>query len=250
MHASGLIIRTFSSPESAARALARDISRCLEANPRLVLGLPTGRTPIPLYRQLAQWCQDGVVDFSQATTFNLDEFAGQRSGARYREFMQRHLFDAVNLDRRRIHFLNGRAKNVALECERYERQIRRAGGIDILMLGLGTNGHIGFNEPAAELHARSHRTPLSLSTRRANAQLFGGRASLVPTHALSMGIGTILRARRIVLLATGRSKAAAVRRLVEGPVTPRVPASFLQLHPAVEVWVDRAAGARLSALAK
>src|SRR5207249_12008484 len=156
-----------------------------------------------------------------------------------------HLFDHVDLTARRIHFLNGTVRDVAAECERYERAIRRAGGIDLQLLGLGTNGHIGFNEPARALAARTHVARLRGATRRANAALFGGRLADVPHEALSMGMATILYARRIVMLATGASKARCVARMIEGPVTPRVPASFLQLHRHAEVWLDRGAAAAL-----
>lgn len=218
----------------------------------MVLGLPTGRTPVPLYAELARLYAAGDVDFSQASTFNLDEFVGLSADdpRSYRAFMERQLFGRVNLHPRRIHFLNGLAPDTAVECTRYERQIARAGGLDLLILGLGVNGHIGFNEPGATLVAHTHKTVLTRGTRRANAGLFGGRLRDVPGHAVSMGMATILRARRIVLLATGRNKATAVRRLVEERITTRVPASFLQLHPSVEVWVDQNAAAKLSDAAK
>jgi glucosamine-6-phosphate deaminase len=239
-------IRVFTTSESAARTLAADIARGLSSDGALVLGLPTGRTPIPLYEALVAMYRAGRVDFSRATTFNLDEFVGVAPGddRSYRAFMQRHLFAHVNLPARRINFLNGVAKDVARECDRYERAVARAGGIDLQILGLGTNGHIGFNEPARALVARTHRTTLSRASRRANVGLFG-RLTAVPHDALSMGMATILHARRIVLLATGRSKARSVERMVHGPLTPRLPASFLQLHSGVEVWLDRAAAARL-----
>ncbi len=247
-HARGLTIRRFPSSAVAARALARQVARDLRERPSMVLGLPTGRTPVPLYAELASLYAMGEVDFSQASTFNLDEFMGLSADdpRSYRAFMERHLFGRVNLQPRRVHFLNGLASDPAAECARYERHIARAGGIDLLILGLGVNGHIGFNEPGATLVAQTHRTVLTRATRRANAGLFGGRLREVPGHALSMGMATILRSRRIVLLATGRNKATAVRRLVEERLTTRVPASFLQLHPCVEVWVDQAAGAKLS----
>jgi glucosamine-6-phosphate deaminase len=240
-------IRIFASPEHVARALANDIARQLAARRRLVLGLPTGRTPVPLYRLLAAIHRAGGADFSQAATFNLDEFEGLAPGdpRSYRAFMQRHLFDHINLPRRQVGFLNGAAPDLGRECERYERAIRRRGGIELQLLGLGANGHIGFNEPARSLTAATHRTRLTPQTRRANAGWFGGRAADVPRHALSMGMATILRARRIVLLATGGSKAGGVARLVHGPITTRMPASFLQLHAAAEVWIDRAAAGKL-----
>jgi glucosamine-6-phosphate deaminase len=243
----GMRIRSFASPEAAARALAAAVARAIRANPRLVLGLPTGRTPVRFYRELAACGRARRVDFAQVSTFNLDEFVGLDAAdpRSYRTFMQRNLFDAVNISPHRIHFLNGRARDTAAECARYERAIARAGGIDLLVLGLGANGHIGFNEPARKLTAATHRTRLTLATRRANAALFGGRVSAVPREALSMGMATILGARRIVLLATGAGKARTVARMIDGPVTTRLPASFLQLHARAEVWLDKAAASKI-----
>ena len=239
-------IRIFTSPETLARALAGHVARCVSTRPRLVLGLPTGRTPIPLYRELVSLSDAGRVDFSRATTFNLDEFVGVAAGdpRSYHAFMRAHLFSRVAFAR--THVPNGAAIDLARECARYERAIARAGGIDLQILGLGANGHVGFNEPASALHARTHRTRLSPATRRANAYLFGGRASAVPHEALSMGMATILHAREVVLMATGAAKARCVKRMIDGPVTPALPASFLQLHRRAEVWLDVAAGARLS----
>jgi glucosamine-6-phosphate deaminase len=243
-----LRVRIFSTAQTAARALAADVARQVLARPRLVIGLPTGRTPIPLYRELAALHAAGRVSFSRATTFNLDEFLGIASGdpRSYHAFMRRHLFDRIDLAPRRVHLLDGLATDVPRECGRYERAIERAGGIDLQILGLGGNGHIGFNEPGRALVARTHRTRLRPATRRANAALFGGRVRDVPREALSMGMATILRARRIVLLATGAAKARCVQRMIEGPVTTRVPASFLQLHPDAEAWLDRDAAAALA----
>src|SRR5712692_5595288 len=246
--ASGMIrVRVFEDAAALARACARDIARALASRPDIVLGLPTGRTPIPLYRELVRLHHSGHADFRRATMFNLDEFLGldARDPRSYRAFMQRHLFDHVDVAPRRIHFLNGASRDVSRECERYERAIRRAGGIDLQILGLGMNGHIGFNEPARALVARTHCTRLTPGTRRANAALFGGRVSAVPREALSMGMATILQAERIVLVATGASKARCVERMIRGPVTPRLPASFLQLHRNAEVWVDGAAAGNL-----
>ena len=240
-------VRVFGSDRALARALAATIAGALDANPCLVLGLPTGRTPILLYREIVRLHRAGRADFSRATTFNLDEFLHleARDAHSYRAFMQRHLFDHVNLTGRRIQFLNGAARDIARECDRYERAIDRAGGIGLQILGLGTNGHIGFNEPADALIALTHRTRLKPGTRRTNAPLFDGRANAVPREALSMGMATILHAKRIVLVATGATKARAVQRMVEGPVTPRLPGSFLQLHRCAEIWLDRAAASRL-----
>jgi glucosamine-6-phosphate deaminase len=159
--------------------------------------------------------------------------------------MQRQLFDHVNLPPRRIQFLNGATHDVDRECRRYERAIERAGGIDLQILGLGMNGHIGFNEPARELAGRTHRVTLTRSTRRSNAALFGGEADRVPREALSMGMATILHARHIILIATGKSKAKCIERMVHGPITTKMPASFLQVHANVELMLDDAAASAI-----
>jgi glucosamine-6-phosphate deaminase len=240
-------VEIFPNDRAAARALARRIVAALAETPTLVIGLPTGRTPVGLYHELATIAAAGHADFSRATTFNLDEFVGLRPShpGSYRRFMDEHLFGRVNLRPERIHFLNGAAKDLRAECRRYEAAIGAAGGIDVQILGIGTNGHIGFNEPARELEARTHRVRLTPETRRSNAALFGGDLAAVPEEALSMGMATILQARAIVLLATGRSKAACIERVVNGPITTDGPASFLQLHPRVDIVIDRAAAERL-----
>jgi glucosamine-6-phosphate deaminase len=240
-------VRVHSTADKVARRLASAIARRLARNPRLVLGLPTGRTPIPFYRELVRLHQAGHVDFSRATTFNLDEFVGlpRSSPHSYRAFMRQHLFDHINLPARRAHVLDGMARDLDAECVRYERAIARAGGIDVQIIGLGANGHIGFNEPSDALFAETHHTRLRDATRRANAALFGGRLADVPHDALSMGMATILHAKRVVMVATGASKARGVARMIQGPVTPKLPASFLQLHRYAEVWLDRAAAERL-----
>jgi glucosamine-6-phosphate deaminase len=241
-------VRVFADTRVVARVLAEDVANALSVNPRLVLGLPTGRTPIPFYDELARLHAQGKADFRHVITFNLDEFLGlapDHPGS-YRSFMRRHLFDRVNLVSRNIHFLNGAASDPMAECVRYDDAIARAGGIDLQILGLGLNGHIGFNEPARALMATTHRVRLTMATRRANAALFHNRVRHVPKAALSMGMATILGARRIVLLSTGVSKARCVERMVRGPLTTRLPASFLQLHANTEVWLDQAAASRLT----
>jgi glucosamine-6-phosphate deaminase len=240
-------LRVFRSADAVARVFARDVARRIRRNPSLVLGLATGRTPVPLYAELVRLHRASRVDFAQVRTFNLDEFLGlpARDPHSYRSFMRRHLFAHVNLPPRNIQFLNGSTRDVDRECVRYERAIRRAGGLDLQILGLGANGHIGFNEPGDALNAHTHRTRLRAATRQANAPLFNGRLNTVPREALSMGMATILYSRRIVLLATGAEKARCVERMLRGPVTPRLPASFLQLHRGAEVWLDRAAASRL-----
>jgi glucosamine-6-phosphate deaminase len=242
-----LRVTIFPDERALAKSLALHVAAKLRENPRLVLGLPTGRTPIRLYRELVALYSKGDADFSLATTFNLDEFAGVEPSdpGSYRTFMERHLFGHVNLAKERIHMLNGAADDLEAECARYEREIASAGGIDLQLLGIGTNGHIGFNEPAAALIARTHKVVLKAETRRSNASLFGGDVDRVPREALSMGMATILHARRIILIATGKSKAPAVRRMVTGPITPKLPASFLELHGDVDLWLDTAAAGQL-----
>jgi glucosamine-6-phosphate deaminase len=242
-----LRLNVFPNDRVAARMLARRLVETIGERPTLVLGLATGRTPIRLYHELSQLVARGQADLSQVRTFNLDEFIGldRSHPGSYRQFMQTHLFARAGITEDRIQFLNGAALDLARECDRYEQAIADAGGIDIQILGIGTNGHIGFNEPARELCARTHRVALKASTRRSNAGLFGGDEAAVPKEALSMGMATILQARSIILLATGKSKAACVARAVEGPITTRMPASFLQVHRDVELVLDDAAAGGL-----
>ncbi len=241
-------LRVFATADGLARALARDVGRALGADDSLVLGLPAGRTPIPMYRELVRLHKRGGADFSRATIFGLDEFLGiaPRDPRSFQSFVRRHLLDHVNVKPRRAHFLNGTAADPAAECTQYERAIERAGGIDLLILGLGRNGHIGFNEPAKSLVGDTHRVTLTKATRQANAAPFDGRASAVPARALSMGVATIMRARRIVLVATGSGKARSVGQMLSPAVTPQFPASLLQLHSNAAVWMDRAAAARVT----
>jgi len=234
------------SGSSAALATAQFLARLLRAQPASVLGLPTGRTMIPVYQTLISLHRRGRADFSKATTFNLDEFVGASPGneGRYRAFMRRYLFDAVNVSRRRTHFPGEQGSSPSS----YDEMISAAGGLDLCLVGIGMNGHLGFNEPAARLTPRTHRVRLMPATRRANAYLFDGRLREVPRLAHSMGIATILTARTVVLLATGASKAPIVRRAIGGPVTTRVPASLIQTHPNALVVLDRAAARELRRL--
>lgn len=242
MHA-GPRVSVFPTAHDVASALAHRVALALRENPVLVLGLPTGRTPLLFYEELVRLHADGAVDFSRATTFNLDEFVGLAPAhpGSYRRFMQRFLFDHVNADPARTHFLDGAAADPVAECARYEAAIEAAGRIDLQILGIGTNGHIGFNEPGPELEARTHKVTLRPETRRSNAALFGGDPAAVPAEALSMGMGTILHARQAILLATGHAKAGCVERVVNGPITTMLPASFLQLHSNAELMLDEAA---------
>ena len=240
-------IRIYDNPAAAAVALARAIGDAIREQPAIVLGLATGRSPVAAYAELRRLRAKGALDWSSVTSFNLDEFAGIEAAhpGSFRRFMEEHLFGGVDIDRRRVHFLNGAAPDLDAECERYEAAIEAAGGIDLQLLGLGANGHIGFNEPGPALVARTHRVRLHAVTRRENAALFGGDPNRVPAEALSMGMATILQARRIVLVASGARKARCVERMVRGPLTTRLPASFLQTHRRVELFLDRAAASGL-----
>jgi len=241
-----LIIERFEDDQALSAALATHVLERIVARPSLVLGLPTGRTPLGLYRELRE--RNGI-NWSKVRTFNLDEFAGidPSSEHSYRSYMQKELFDHVSIDPANIGFLNGAAPDLKEECRRYELAIEEAGGIDLQILGIGANGHIGFNEPADGLCATTHIADLTEETRAANAVLFGGDWRRVPARALSMGMATILNARDIVLMATGAEKAGAVQGLIEGLITTRLPASILQVHPRVTVMVDRPAGILLAA---
>jgi glucosamine-6-phosphate deaminase len=242
-----MIVRVFRTATEAARQAAAAVAAQLARNPASVLGLPTGRTSLAVYDELVRLHQSGAADFSRAHTFNLDEFAGlsSRDARSYCAFMRRHLFTRINLPGRHVHFLDGSARDSGAECERFEAEIAALGGLDLLLLGIGANAHIGFNEPAGVLHARCHKTKLALATRRANAALFGGRVDRVPREALTMGIGTMFGARAIVLIATGRGKARAIGSMFDDRISTRRPASILQLHPAVEVIVDLPAAEKL-----
>ena len=237
----------FETREQVALAVAGRIKEALAVRPDLVLGLPAGQTPVPVYAELRRMRQSGTVDFSLATFFLIDEFVGlERSHpSSFYQFVDEHLLSGINVDRGRVHSLNGVAADPLEEGERYEASIVAAGGIDLQILGLGRNGHIGFNEPSDDLTARTHKVTLHADTRRDNAARFGGRESQVPREAISMGVGTILSAKAIVMIATGEAKANTVERLLHGPVTTRLPASLLQLHPNVELYLDRAAAMRL-----
>lgn len=242
-------LHIYPDERAAAGAVAQHIADAVAAKPDLVLGLPTGRTAIALYDELTALYQRGLVSLARVTTFNLDEFLGLHGShpGSYRQFMEQHLFGRVDLQPSRTNLLRGDATDPEEECIRYEQSIADAGGLDLQVVGLGGNGHIGFNEPASSLQPRTHRVTLEPQTRRSNAALFGGDPGAVPAEALSMGMATILQARAIVLIATGPSKASCVERLVRGPITTMLPASFLQLHPAVDLVVDVAAAGKLEA---
>jgi len=236
-------------PDKAKAALlvARIIARALRAKPDLVLGLATGRTMEPVYGLLVEMHQQAGLDFSRCATFNLDEYIGipaDHPGS-YRRYMDAFLFDRVNLSQARTHLPDGIASDLSAECHRYEALIAQAGGIDLQLLGIGDDGHIGFNEPLSSLRSRTREKALTPATREQNAPQFGGDPAQVPGRALTMGVGTILDSRRCLLLVTGRSKAAILAQAVEGPITAMVPASALHLHPRCQVVADEEAASAL-----
>jgi len=231
---------------SACRLVARLVARQLRRQPDSVLGLATGRTMETLYGLLAGMHREAGLDFSLVRTFNLDEYIGlpaEHSGS-YRSYMNAQLFSRVNVDLRNTFLPLGMASDLKAECAAYEAAIRRAGGIDLQLLGIGATGHIGFNEPLSALSSRTRDKSLTPETIAQNGPLFA-RPEDMPRRALTMGIGTILEARQIVLLATGAAKADILARAVEGPITAMISASALQLHPACVVVVDEAAAAHL-----
>jgi len=232
--------------EAAAALVARIVAHDLRANPHLVLGLATGKTMECVYRHLVRMHQDEHLDFSLCSSFNLDEYVGlfPSDPNSYRHYMNHHLFRHVNIDPRNTHLPNGMAADLDAECRHYEALIHRFGGIDLQLLGIGKAGHIGFNEPLSALRSRTRVKALTPTTLKQNAASFGGEENM-PRRAITMGVGTIIEARRCLLLATGESKAEVVAQAVEGPISSMVSASALQLHPRCTVIVDDAAAGKL-----
>jgi glucosamine-6-phosphate deaminase len=232
--------------EAAAALVSRIIAHDLRANPHLVLGLATGATMERVYRQLVTLHQEQHLDFSLCSTFNLDEYVGlfPSDPNSYRHYMDERLFSRVNIDPRNTHLPNGMSADLDAECRQYEALIQRFGGIDLQLVGIGKAGHIGFNEPLSALRSRTRVKALTPTTLQQNASLFVGEDK-VPRRAITMGVGTIIEARRCILLATGESKAAVLAKAVEGPITSMVTASALQLHPRCTVVVDEEAASQL-----
>ena len=242
-----MIIYCTKDYESMSRKAAAIMAAQVIAKPRSILGLATGSTPVGLYQNLIAGCRAGDLDFSRITTVNLDEYAGLDGthDQSYRYFMNTNLFDHVNIDKANTNVPDGKAPDPAAECRRYERLLRDLDPADIQLLGMGRNGHIGFNEPGDAFIAPTHVVELTDSTIDANARFFASRDE-VPKKALTMGVGAIMRARRVLVVVSGQDKAAAVKAAFEGPITPQVPASILQLHPDVVLVGDRAALAGLT----
>lgn len=232
--------------EAASAVAAEIVARLLCEKPDAVLGLPTGQTPLLLYRELIRLYRKGQVDFRRVTTFNLDEYVGfgSKHPQSYHSFMREHFFRHINISQKNVHVPDGMAKNIPAFSVRYEKMIRAAGGIDLQILGIGADGHIGFNEPSSSLASRTRIKTLAPQTRKDNAKFFGGE-NKVPYHVITMGIGTIMEARQCLLLAFGGKKSHAVAGAVEGAITAMNPASALQVHPTVKICLDKSAAAGL-----
>lgn len=213
--------------------------------PRSILGLATGSTPVGLYKELIGAYSRGEVDFSKAASFNLDEYVGipQTDPNSYFSFMKQNLFEHINLPTENTHLPNGMS-DPREECKNYDLMIEKAGGVDLQILGIGHDGHIGFNEPGEAFPEGTHVETLTEETRAANARFFGS-LDLVPTQAVTMGIGTIMKAHRIILMASGKDKASIIAKMIRGPITPRVPASILRFHPNTIVYLDELAAGDL-----
>jgi len=222
------------TPEEMGREAAAIVAEGIRSKPHYVLGLATGSTPIPLYQELIRLHKEEGLDFSSVITFNLDEYVGlpPTHDQSYRYFMDAQLFNHVNIPKRNTHIPDGMTDDIEAHCLAYEAMIEDVGGIDCQILGIGGNGHIGFNEPGSSLASRTRVVELTEKTIQDNSRFFSSIEE-VPRRAITMGIGTILDAQKLVLLATGAKKAEAIAAALEGPVTAKVPASALQLHPDV-----------------
>ena len=227
---------------SMSRRAANILSAQVILKPDSVLGLATGSTPVGMYRQLVNWCEKGDIDFSQVHTVNLDEYLGLAPDhdQSYRYFMQQNLFDHINVRPENTNVPNGLASDPEAECRRYNEVIAGLGGIDLQVLGMGHNGHIGFNEPEEAFELETHVVDLTENTIQANARFFASKDE-VPRRAITMGIKSIMQARHILVVVSGEDKAEIVRRAFAGPVTPLVPASILQMHPHLSLVGDEAA---------
>lgn len=233
-------------PDKACKYAARVIAELVRTKPDAVLGLATGSSQLGLYRELIRMHKDGGLDFSKVTAFCLDEYVGLSPDHQcsFHSVMRHNFFVHVNIKPENVFIPDGNAEDIAAACERYEEAIRRVGGIDLEMLGVGADGHIGFNEPTSSLGSRTRLKMLTEKTRYDNSRFFPSLEE-VPRHVLTMGVGTIMEARRLVLLAFGGKKARIIAQVLEGPITAMVPGSVIQYHPKVKVVIDEAAASQL-----
>ena len=234
------------SYEEMSKAAAARVADLLNAKPNAVIGMATGSTPLGLYKELVRMHKDEGLDFSQVTTFNLDEYVGLPvdHDQSYHYFMHENFFKHVNVPKQNIYIPSGTTKNFKAFCAWYENRIKECGGIDTQILGIGSDGHIAFNEPTSSLSSRTRLKTLAKPTIDDNSRFFEKRED-VPIYAITMGVGTILEARELLLVANGKGKADAVAQMVEGPVTSMITASALQLHPSAHVFLDNDAAGKL-----
>jgi len=234
------------SYEELSRKAAFAVANVLNTKPNAVLGMATGSTPLGLYQELVRMHEEESLDFSQVTTFNLDEYVGLpvTHDQSYHYFMHENFFKKVNIPNSNIHIPSGTTSNYQAFCQWYEQRIKECGGIDVQILGIGSDGHIAFNEPTSSLASRTRLKTLAQQTINDNARFFD-KAEDVPIYGITMGVGTILEARKLVLVANGENKADAIAKAIEGPVTSMITASALQLHPDVDIFIDEAAASRL-----
>lgn len=232
-------IKIYNNAEEIADAAAQLYKELISEKPNAVLGLATGATPVPTYKKLISLYNNGEMSFKDITTFNLDEYCDLDKHDRnsYYTFMHENLFDYVDIKEENVNFLDGNAKDCDAESKRYAEAIKAAGGIDLQLLGIGTNGHIAFNEPADAFTDEAFKVTLTQSTINSNQKYFGDVP--MPRHAFTMGIGSIMRSKKILLIATGTSKANAVKAMVSGEVTPQIPCSILNEHSDVTVMLDK-----------
>ena len=232
--------------EEMSKTAAQEVADVLNAKPNAVLGMATGSTPLGVYQELVKMHQRGEIDFSHVTTFNLDEYVGLpiTHAQSYHRFMHENFFRHVNIPPQNIHIPSGTTTNYRAFCDWYERRIVECGGIDLQIVGIGSDGHIAFNEPGSSLSSRTRLKTLAKQTIDDNARFFD-RPEDVPIYAITMGVGTIMEARQILMLANGVKKADAVAAAVEGPVTAMITASALQMHPNTKAFLDEAAASKL-----
>jgi glucosamine-6-phosphate deaminase len=236
----------FKTYDQMSRAAAQEVADVLNAKPNAVLGMATGSTPLGVYQELVKLHRKGEVDFSHVTTFNLDEYVGLpiTHPQSYHHFMQENFFRHVNIPPQNVHIPSGTTTNYRAFCDWYEQRIRQAGGIDLQILGIGSDGHIAFNEPGSSLNSRTRLKTLAKPTIDDNARFFDRRED-VPIYAITMGVGTIMEARQVLLLANGAKKADAIAAAIEGPVTSMITASALQMHPCCKSFLDEPAAGTL-----
>lgn len=241
-----MLVDIVSDYEQLSEMAADKVASLIKAKPGAVIGFATGSTPLGLYQKLIQYHKNDGLDFSGITTFNLDEYIGLPADhtQSYAYFMHRHLFSHINIDPHRIHLPDGMSEDIEGHCAWYEEQIEQAGGLDLQILGIGANGHLAFNEPGSSLGSRTRIKTLTSETVNSNARFFD-TPDQVPRYAITMGVGTIMEARSLLLLASGAGKADAIKATLEGPVTAMVPATIVQLHRDAHTIIDEMAASKL-----